>query len=183
MVIIIGLGNPGEKFKKTRHNVGFMAVDYFAREHDFPDFEFNKKHNASIAENKNVTLVKPQTFMNESGKAVKSVVKNSKKDLVVIIHDDMDLPLGKIKIVKNRGSAGHKGVESIIKAIGNKDLIRFRVGIQPLKGRPPKPESFVIKNFTDEEEKVVKKVVKKISEALSYLMENGLDKTMNVYNG
>lgn len=183
MLIIIGLGNPGEKFEKTRHNVGFMAVDYFAAEHDLSDFELNKKYNSLVSEKKDVLLVKPQTFMNESGKAVKSVVKNSKKGMVVVIHDDMDLPLGKVKIVKNRGSAGHKGVESIIKAIGNKDLIRIRVGIQPLRGKPPKPESFVIKNFTDDEEKMVKKVVKKISEALGYLIENGLDKTMNVYNG
>jgi len=182
MIIIAGLGNPGEQFITTRHNVGFMAVDFFAKKNEFPEFGLSKKHESFISENKKILLAKPQTFMNKSGVALKKIVAQNKKADVVVIHDDMDLPLGKFKIAKNRGSAGHKGVESIIKAIGNKNLVRFRVGIQPTKGKPPKPETFVIKDFTPDEQKVIKKTIKEISEALDCFIENGLDKTMNQYN-
>jgi len=126
MIIIIGLGNPGEKLKKTRHNVGFMAIDEFARKNNFPDFNLQKKSISLISEKDRVFLVKPQTFMNDSGKAVKEILKNNSATNLVVVHDDIDLPVGKIKIVKDRGSAGHKGVESIIKNIGNENFIRSR---------------------------------------------------------
>ena len=121
MNIIIGLGNPGEQYKNTRHNVGFMAIDKFAEIDNFPEFKLQKKLNSLVSEKENVLLVKPQTFMNESGKAVKEIFKNREIKNLIIIHDDIDLPVGKIKIIKERGSAGHKGVESIIKAIGNEN--------------------------------------------------------------
>lgn len=192
MTIIVGLGNPGEKFDNTRHNVGFMAVDFFVEKNSFPDFDLSKKYNSLISERpfdaaqgeQNILLAKPQTFMNESGKAVKKITTHYKLQTtkLVVIHDDIDLPLGKFKIVKNRGSAGHKGVESVIKNVGNKNLIRFRVGVQPLRGEIKNSESFVIKNFTEEEQKVINKTIKKIVEALDYFTENGLEKTMNEYN-
>ena len=114
--LIIGLGNPGKKYEKTRHNIGSKAID---------ELRFLNL--------KNVVLTKPQTFMNESGKTVKNLLKNykTKPDNLIVMHDDIDLPIGKIRIVKNRGAAGHKGVESIIKALGTKNFIRFRIGIQP----------------------------------------------------
>ena len=183
MVIIIGLGNPGEKFKHTRHNVGFMALDFFAEKNNFPDFALEKKYHSMISEKDNVMLVKPQTFMNESGKAVTLILKNQKEAILIVIHDDIDLPIGKLKIVKERGSAGHKGVESIIKNIGNENVIRFRVGIQLKAGKPKNSESFVIKNFTKEEEEIIHSTSEKITEALNFLIENGLEKTMNQYNG
>src|SRR3989344_9557063 len=138
MIIIMGLGNPGEKFKNTRHNVGFEALDFFAKKNNFPDFELSKKYDALISssfakasadkENENILLVKPQTFMNESGKTAKQLMKNKEAELV-IVHDDIDLPLGKLKIIQERGAAGHKGIESIIQNVGNEGLIRFRIGI------------------------------------------------------
>lgn len=191
MVIIVGLGNPGEKFKNTRHNVGFMAVDFFAKKNKFPDFELSKKHESLISQKGKVLSAKPQTFMNKSGNAVKKIKSLTPKNQdLIIIHDDIDLPLGKIKIVKERGSAGHKGVESVIRAVGNKNLIRLRVGIQPKivtrnpgsRAKLTTGQAFVIKNFTEEEQKIINKTVKKISEALVYFTENELEKTMNRYN-
>ena len=182
MVIIIGLGNPGEKFTNTRHNAGFTAVDFFAKKNGFPDFELEKKYDSLVSEEKKVLIAKPQTFMNKSGSAVKKIIAKNKKADVIVLHDDIDLPLGKFKIVINRGSAGHKGVESVIKAIGNKNLIRLRVGVQPVKGKPKSPESFAIKDFSDEEQKIVNKTIKKVAEALDCFIENGLEKTMNKFN-
>ena len=129
MTIIIGLGNPGKKYKNTRHNVGFMAINKFAETNNFPEFKLDRKSNSLLSEKDGALLVKPQTFMNESGKAVKEVLKNKPMENLIIIHDDIDLPVGKIKIIKERGSAGHKGVESTIQNIGNDGLIRFRIGI------------------------------------------------------
>ena len=127
-------------------------------------------------------LAKPQTFMNKSGDAAKKIISKNKRADLIVLHDDIDLPLGKLKIVKNRGSAGHKGVESIIKAAGNKNLIRFRIGINSNLKKPKTPEKFVIKDFTGDEKKIMAKTIKRISEALQSFIKNGLDKTMNEYN-
>lgn len=181
MQIIIGLGNPGEKFEHTPHNAGFMAVDFFAKTHDFPEFELSKKHESLISEKNGVLLAKPQTFMNNSGKAAKKLVGKNKAH-AIILHDDIDLPLGKLKIVKERGSAGHKGVESIIKAIGNKGLIRFRIGIQPKKGKPKASESYVVKKFKPEEKQTMEKALKHISEAIDTFAKEGLEKAMQTFN-
>jgi peptidyl-tRNA hydrolase, PTH1 family len=182
MIIIIGLGNPGKKFEGTRHNVGFMAIDEFLRKNDFPDFKLQKKSNALISENNDILLAKPQTFMNDSGKAVRAITKNYSLQTtnLIIIHDDIDLPVGKIKIVKDRGSAGHKGVESIIQNIGNDGLIRFRIGI----GSESKQEAIkiVLKNFSLDEQKTINEIISKISDAIDFLIKNGLEKTMNAYN-
>jgi PTH1 family peptidyl-tRNA hydrolase len=186
MIIIIGLGNPGKKFEGTRHNIGFMAIDEFARKNDFPDFKLQKKSNAIVSErilgNEAVVLAKPQTFMNDSGKAVKQLISNTEAKMadLVIIHDDIDLPVGKIKIVKERGSAGHKGVESIIKNIGNDGLIRFRIGIAGQKD--VKAMKVVLKNFSEEEQKIIGEIIHKTTEALNLFINEGLEKTMNEYN-
>ena|SRR3989344_9577187 len=182
MILIIGLGNPGEKFEHTRHNTGFMALDFFAKHHGFANFEMVKKHNALISEKDNMILVKPQTFMNESGKSVASVIKNTKKHELIVVHDDIDLPLGSIKIVENRGAAGHKGIESIIKHIGNDHLVRLRIGIQPEKGKPKNPEGFVIKKFTKEEREILNPIIAKTADALDFFIKNGLERAMNEYN-
>ena len=150
-MIIVGMGNPGEKFKNTRHNAGFTAIDFFAQKNNFPDFELSKKYASLISEKNNVILAKPQTFMNESGLAVKKIVSNVKGQMsdVVIVHDDIDLPIGKLKIAQDSGSGGHKGVNSIIEILGTKDFIRFKIGICPEKGKPKSVETFVIKKFTN----------------------------------
>lgn len=182
MLIIVGLGNPGEKLKNTRHNIGFMAVDFFGEKNNFPDFELSKKYKSLFSKKGDVMLIKPQTFMNESGRAVKKIMSKNKSVDLVVIHDDIDLPSGKLKIVRNRGSAGHKGVESIIKSVGNKELIRFRLGIQPKKGKPKNAEKFVIQNFTAEEKNIMELVIEKTAKALEFLTENELEKAMNEFN-
>ena len=188
MNIIIGLGNPGEQYKNTRHNVGFMAIDAFAKENNFPDFELQKKSNALVSEKpfdtaqgrENIILVKPQTFMNESGKSVKEIIKNKQVENLVVIHDDIDLPVGKIKIIKERGSAGHKGVDSIIQNIGNEGLVRFRIGI----GSKNKVEAMkvVLKNFSAEEQKIIDETIDRIVGALDLFVKEGLERAMNKYN-
>jgi peptidyl-tRNA hydrolase, PTH1 family len=180
MTIIIGLGNPGEKYKATRHNIGFMAIDEFAKINDFLEFKLQKKSNALISEKDDILLAKPQTFMNKSGKAVKEIIKNNSVKNLIIVHDDIDLPVGNIKIVKDRGSAGHKGVESIIQNIGNDNLIRIRIGIAGKKDTEAK--KVVLKNFSKEEQKILNETLKKTIEALNSFMNDGLDKTMNKFN-
>lgn len=176
MTLIIGLGNPGKKYKKTRHNIGFRILDEFARKNNFPEFRLSKKFRALISEKDNVILAKPQTFMNDSGKSVKSLTENSslpswQRTVLCIVHDDIDLPLGEVRIVKNRGAAGHKGVESIIKELSSKDFGRLRVGIQPGPGRgkPQKVEKFVLQKFDKEEEKIIEKTIQKAIKELRSL--------------
>jgi len=182
--IIIGLGNPGKKFEGTRHNVGFLVLDKFMEKNSFPKFELSKKSNALLSENilnsEKIILAKPQTFMNDSGKAVREILKNNPTENIVVIHDDVDLPVGKIKIVEERGSAGHKGVESIIENIGNKGLIRIRIGVAPQK--EIKAKQIVLKKFSKEEKEIINNVNNKTIEALDFLLQNGLEKAMNKYN-
>jgi PTH1 family peptidyl-tRNA hydrolase len=167
MILIVGLGNPGKKYEKTRHNVGFRVID---------ELGFLNK--------KGVVLAKPKVFMNLSGGAVKSLI--TKYGIPVsnlwVIHDDIDLPLGKIRISKSRGAAGHKGVESIIKELKTKSFVRFRIGIQPKTGKPRSSEKFVLQKFTKGEERTVKEVIKKSVEAIEMVLREGLEKGMTKYN-
>jgi PTH1 family peptidyl-tRNA hydrolase len=169
MILVVGLGNPGKKFENTRHNIGSRVIDEL-----------------ELLNLKNVVLVKPTTFMNESGKAVKRLTKRYKlkAESLIVIHDDLDLPLGKIRIVKNRGSAGHKGVESIIGELKTKNFVRFRIGIKPKPYtlNPKTLNKFVLEKFTKEEEKIVKKTIKKTAEAIEFYLKEGLEKAMSKYN-
>jgi len=205
MILIIGLGNPGKRYKNTRHNIGFRIVDKFKEINNFPDFKLSKKFNSLISEglisNKKVILAKPQTFMNESGKAVKSLTnfyKTTKTVLarpnfketwcgLVVIHDDIDLPLEKIKIAENRGAAGHKGVESIVKEIGTKNFIRIRVGIKSTNNKQTiknylNVEKFVLQKFSKKEERNIKKIIEKTIEAIELILRKGIEKAMSKYN-
>jgi len=188
MILIVGLGNPGKKYQLTRHNIGSRAVDEIATNFQFPIFNFQSIFNAKISKGtfkgKNIILAKPQTFMNLSGKSVKTLISFYKitRTGLVVIHDDIDLPLGKIKIVKNRGAAGHKGVESIVKVINSKNFVRFRIGILPKTGKPKNPENFVLQKFNKDEEKTVKEVIKKTAEAIEFSLKTGLEKAMSKYN-
>jgi PTH1 family peptidyl-tRNA hydrolase len=187
-MIIVGLGNPGEKYKETRHNTGFQVVDKFAEKNNFPEFKLSKKFNSLVSEgifnDEKIVLAKPQTFMNNSGVAVKKISANHKLKTtnLIVIHDDIDLPLGKIKIVKNRGSAGHKGVESIIKSLGNNDFVRIRIGILPKIGKPKNQENFVLQKFTKEEKTIIEKTTARAISSLDSLVQKGLEITMNEYN-
>lgn len=154
MKLIVGLGNPGKEYARTRHNIGFRVLDALARE---LNLEFEKKGEAEIARGKDIILVKPLKFMNDSG-AVIERVRNYYKALVTevfIIHDEIDLPLGKLKLYGKGGSAGHKGIDSIIKALGF-GFTRLRIGIENRKEyRIPPTDDYVLQNFTGDEEKIL----------------------------
>ena len=170
MKIIVGLGNPGKKYENTRHNVGFLALGKVREKlkdqsEKQEEFRLENKFDAEVAKFKlgseDVLLAKPQTFMNNSGLAVRKIVDfykdNSKEDLI-IVHDDMDIELGKISIKASGSSAGHKGVQSIIDTLSTEDFLRVRIGVgRPFEGR--KPEDYVLENFNDSEKAVLDKTI------------------------
>ena len=181
MIFIIGLGNPGKIYARTRHNVGFMMADKLQKEWNFTEFEFNKKFNAEISEgnskfeirNSKFLLIKPQTFMNQSGEAVKKIMKfyKLKPSDIIVIHDDLDIDLGKFKISTDSSAAGHQGVQNIIDKIGTQKFTRIRVGIEGAilrKKRKIPGDEFVLKNFSEKEIKVIKKI---LSEAPALVKE------------
>ncbi len=191
MILIVGLGNPGRRYKDTRHNLGFQIIDTFRKENNFPKFKLSKKLEAEISEDlldkKKIILAKPQTFMNSSGQAVKKLISTVSKSCdrriltqnLWVIHDDIDLPLGTIKIAKGRGSAGHKGAQSIIDCLGTKDFVRFRIGIAP-SFRPQNLEKFVLQEFTKTENKVIKESIKKAVQAIELTLAEGIGKAMTM---
>ena len=190
--LIVGLGNPGKEYEKTRHNIGRIVLDDFAKSVDFPEFDDSKKYKALISEgklgNKKVLLLEPETFMNLSGKAVALAVKENTilVENIVVIYDDLDLGLGDFKISFGRGSGGHKGIESIIKSLKTKDFIRIRVGISPLtitgKIRKPKGLDFIMKNVGKSDLEKIKKINKTINLALEKIVKEGRVIAMNKFN-
>jgi len=164
--LIIGLGNPGRKYKKTRHNIGFRVLDKFKEENNFPKFKMDKKLQSEItekiADNKKTILVKPQTFMNSSGVAVKAIMNfyGLAPTSLIIVHDELDLPLGEVKLSQDKGSAGHNGIKSIIQHIGTQDFIRIRIGIKP-SVEIKNAANFVLKKFSKDEEQTLEQAIKK----------------------
>lgn len=173
----MGLGNPGDQFHNTRHNAGFEVLDFFAKKNNFPEFTLSKKYKSLVSENEDILLIKPQTFMNESGSAVSNF--KSKISNLIVVHDDIDMPLGKIKFSINSSSGGHKGVLSIINSLGTQDFVRLKIGIAT---GDHKAEDVVLKKFAPEEKEILNGVIEKSSKALQYFIENGPEKTMNEYN-
>jgi PTH1 family peptidyl-tRNA hydrolase len=192
--IFVGLGNPGDEYKETRHNTGRMLVEWFGKSLD-AEWKTDKKLNATVAKVKvgktPVTLVLPETFMNNSGKSVKPLITSVKSaEKLMVIYDDLDLPFGTNKISFNKSSGGHRGLESIIKSIKTEKFARVRVGISPTtpsgKIKKPKGEDAVTKvilgKFKDEEIKELKKLSKSINEALQFFVSEGLEKAMTGFN-
>lgn len=165
MKFIVGLGNPGKEYEKTRHNLGFMALDYLAKKYETV-FEYNKKFDADIAEmeigGEKTLLAKPQTFMNNSGEAIKKIIDFYKIPIsdVAIIYDDIDLPIGEMKRA-GKSSAGHKGAESIFETLGTNEINRYRLGIKGDQGYIP-TDKYVLQKFTDKELKAIKVILTKI---------------------
>lgn len=189
MIAIFGLGNPGKKYEHTRHNLGWDIISAWQQRHNdiFSDFSINKKFFSQITEglfeNKKIILVKPLTFMNLSGQAVNKVksfyqLTNSE---IWIIHDDLDLLPGKIKISTNASAGGHNGINSIINSLGDKNFIRFRIGI----GRPrlsSKASNYVLKKPSLLEKKLINQAKEKILTALDCALTDGLPKTQSLFN-
>jgi len=201
MKLIVGLGNPGIKHEKTRHNLGFMVVDSFLK--DFSSslqnsWEEKKKFQSEIAEidwqpkkgkTEKVILIKPLTFMNGSGLSVSSIAKFYKINTedIWVVHDEVDLPLGGMKIRFGGASAGHKGVESIIEHLGMDKFWRFRIGIGPQKEKIQAKkvkaiDNFVLGEFSEGEKGKAREIVKKAMKAIEDALEEGLEKAMNRFN-
>jgi len=170
MKLIVGLGNPGEKYKKTRHNLGFLVVDYLAAG---DKWKKSKNSNCLYIRKQigpeEIELIKPLTFMNNSGKTVNHIQKKHriKPENILIIHDEIDLPLGEIRIQQGRGPAGHKGVQSIINQLGTKDFVRLRIGIRPTNQETiVDTEKFVLEKFTPTEEEIVQAIIKRAAQMI-----------------
>jgi PTH1 family peptidyl-tRNA hydrolase len=193
MKLIVGLGNPGRIYAHNRHNIGFMCLNHFARAQSI---RFDKKQGLARigtgeAAGTEVILARPQTYMNLSGQSVGRLVEKFDINIndLLVIHDDLDLPLGKIRIRHGGGSAGHKGIESIITELNSQSFPRLRVGI----GRPTSGEgstetsyadvvTYVLSDFKPDEKQEVTTVVPTVSEAILYLLTEGLTAAMNKYN-
>jgi peptidyl-tRNA hydrolase, PTH1 family len=230
MYYIIGLGNPGEEYLNTRHNTGRMAVSKLCKDLDFPEWNLDNKSKSQISKGKiksndtktrvkkeeQLTLILPETFMNKSGDAVSYFIKpvakaasakvsaSRRKGLenLIIVHDDLDLPIGTLKISYNKGVGGHRGLDSVVKAVKTLEFVRIRIGISPHsakasrgkpaikkpgQGLPPKASEkavidFILGKFKPSETEILKKTLKKASEAIQTIVTDGRDRAMNMFN-
>lgn len=183
MKLIVGLGNIGDKYCFTRHNVGFMVIDKWALTNDLT-FKEEKKLKCYMTKfrfaGEDVILAKPTTFMNLSGESVISLLNYYKIDIkdLLIIYDDLSIDLGRLRFRANGSDGGHNGIKSIIKHINTKDFARLKVGIGP---QPPIPaENYVLQNFDNKE--LLKEVLAKAVESVEYYLANGMEKSQNLFN-
>lgn len=183
MWIIVGLGNPGQKYFLTRHNVGYRVIDHLANIFNIKlskrtDYEFGK----GFLENIEFILMKPLTFMNRSGKALKQLLNTKVEENMqfIVVHDDIDLPTGSIKIKRKGSSGGHKGVESIIQDLSTEEFIRVKIGIGKDSKIPI--EEYVLENFTPSEECIIKDSIETASKAILTIITSGIDVAMNEFN-
>ncbi len=185
MKLIVGLGNPGKRYERTRHNLGFLVVDRLAHQHRI---EVKKKLcDALVGEwrddGERIVLAKPQTFMNRSGLAVKALLHEfcgTAEDLLAV-YDDLDLPLGRIRIRAKGSAAGHRGILSILENLGGAPFSRVRIGI----GRPPEgvdPADYVLSPFDSEEAAELDKIVGRAGEAVDCFLRDGAQRAMEIYN-
>jgi PTH1 family peptidyl-tRNA hydrolase len=190
MKLIIGLGNPGRFYADNRHNIGFMCLSRFAKTHKIT---FNAKQgNARVGigevPGEKVVLAKPQTFVNLSGESVTRLLRRYgvTPDNLIVVHDDLDLPLGKIRIRKGSGSGGHRGISSIITELGNQEFTRIRIGIgrpqDETEARDEAVKDYVLGDFTAEEAPMVNDVISRVDEALLCLIAEELHTCMNRFN-
>jgi len=183
--LIVGLGNPGKEYAHNRHNVGYRCINHLARAHGISLTERSCRSQFGIGHiaGSEVILAKPRTFMNLSGDSVTLLVRRFKvavEDLCVI-HDDLDLPLGKIRFYAGGGSGGHKGIEAIIASLETREFIRVRVGI----GRPPldmEAARYVLTDFDSQEAATVEDAIHRVGQAVASVLNEGLPATMNKYN-
>jgi len=193
--IIAGLGNPGEEYEQTRHNTGRIMIEAFRKTHDFPEWKEEKKWKALASKDKvgdeGVVLVEPNNFMNNSGKSIAPLVVSKKAaEKVVVVYDDIDLPLGTIKVSFNRSSGGHKGLESVITSLKTREFVRVRVGASPMsaKGVAKKPKGeekvlkFLLGKYKKDELDELKKVAKKVSAAIDMIVAEGRERAMGEFN-
>lgn len=195
MYSIVGLGNPGEEYTATRHNIGWRAVTHFIEEARLPNLVRSGTFNALISEGvvggHQVGVLLPTTFMNNSGSSVQKYLSERKSTTseLVVVHDDVDLPFGKIRISVGRGGGGHNGVGSIIESLGTQEFIRVRIGVAKIGflGGVVRPKGdrladFVLGTFTRSEEKEIPEILARAHTAIMYVLKEGVVEAMNVYN-
>ncbi len=193
MKLIVGLGNPGRGYARNRHNIGFMCVSHFARVHGikFDKKQCNARTGTGKLNGEEVILARPQTWMNFSGESVDLLVRKFAVNLndLIVIHDDLDLPLGKIRLRCGGSSGGHKGINSIIKHLGGRDFCRIKVGIDrpdttDCSAREKEADiiNYVLADFTAEEGKIISSAIPEVSQAICCLLSEDLTAAMNKYN-
>lgn len=188
LFLIVGLGNPGREYAHTRHNIGFRCLDALADRHGLT-FEDRKRSKAKVAAGqigqRRVLLAKPQTYMNLSGSAVQGLLTffRISPQQMIVVYDDLDLPVGTLRIRPKGGSGGHRGMTDIIQRLGTQDFPRIRVGI----GRPEAPHmdpaAYVLRPFEEEEEPVIQEAIARVGLAIETWLSEGIDQAMNRYNG
>ncbi len=194
-MLIVGLGNPGKEYEYSRHNTGRMILENIAQANDFSEWKSNPKLKSLCAKGEingeKFDFLLPETFMNNSGVAVAQLIDSPKKlKNLVVVYDDIDLPLGSLKISFNRSSGGHNGLESVIKKVKSREFLRIRIGTLPLapsgKMKKPKGEEAILKfllgKFKEDELKEIKKISKKVSEIIEMVSAEGKEKAMSLYN-
>jgi PTH1 family peptidyl-tRNA hydrolase len=190
--LVVGIGNPGKRYDTTRHNVGQAALDniykLLKKDYALNSWQLKTKLKSSTVQGKlpgiRIILAKPKTYMNQSGQALLELSRYYKipSEKIIILHDEIDLPLGKFKINFDRGSAGHKGITSIIKLLKTKRFTRIRIGIQPKNTKNKIVEKFVLGKFTKPEKEILKEILPEVTLALQLIIEENLDKAMAFYN-
>lgn len=184
--LIVGLGNPGREYRETRHNVGFMTIDRLATElgTTLSRVQSRALIGSANLDGHRIILAKPQTYMNLSGQAVVSLVRFYKLPLtnLIVVHDDLDLPFGTLRLRPGGGPAGQKGVASIIQSLNTQDFPRLRIGIGHPRGHMD-PSDYVLQNFTREERDLLGQVLDRAATALRVFVLEGLDKAMTRFNG
>jgi PTH1 family peptidyl-tRNA hydrolase len=184
--LIVGLGNPGRDYRFNRHNIGFRAIDHLAKAWGITLGSVRSKALIGLGQfgDVRVILVKPQTFMNLSGQSVSSLIRFYKIPLekMLVIYDDLDLPLGTLRLRENGGSAGHKGMTSIIGLLASNAFPRLRLGIGRPAGRMP-VEAYVLQNFSEKEEDLLSSLLDRSLEAVEVFIDNGMNMAMTQFNG
>ena len=176
MKIVVGLGNPGDEYKNTRHNAGFLVVDYLAEHFECEGWTFMKKTNCHVTnctfQGTKFIFAKPDSFMNESGQCVSALLKWYKMDPsdLIVIHDDTDLDVGDMKVQRNKGAAGHKGIASIIQHAGTQDFDRIRLGVRPA-GDTTKSLDLVLKSFSVDDYKIFVSIFSGVEDYIEGLVE------------
>ncbi len=185
MYLIFGLGNPGNRYRLTRHNIGFMVLEKLAAglEIDLKQKSFNALWGKGKLKDKNVLLAMPQTYMNLSGRAVRELLAFFKADIkcLIVVHDDLDLPFGTVRLKTGGGNAGHKGLESIVENLSSSDFMRVRLGI----GKPAdkaRIESYVLERFASREEGELKSVIQAAADAAAEIVLSGMQEAMVKYH-
>ena len=186
MYLIAGLGNPGLKYRNTRHNVGFKVINLWAKSLGIrlSGRRFGSRNTRTTFQDKSVILLRPLTYMNQSGKSIRACVDffDLKAENILVIHDDIDLPLGKIKVVRNGGAGGHKGILSVVHHLGTRDFPRLKIGVDRPRYDGESIEGYVLSPFYGDEKEIIQEVLQLAIRACELFIAHGIDSAMNEIN-